>query len=138
MPGGITDLQELLRNLTPRLLDGSWVFVTVAGSSDPCPSHLLAEALMMFKEREGVCMLLPENVANDNALAYEGVFKGITLDVHSSLEAIGLTAAVSTRLADAGISANVVAATYHDHVFVGAADVSRALELLEQFGSSQS
>ncbi|WP_036823971.1 ACT domain-containing protein, partial [Photobacterium sanctipauli] len=56
------------------------------------------------------------------------VFKGITLTVHSSLEAVGLTAAVATRLAEYSISANVVAAYYHDHVFV---PVNRAEEALQ-------
>jgi hypothetical protein len=54
----------------------------------------------------------------------------ITLNVHSSLEAIGLTAAVAGRLALHGISANVVAAYYHDHIFVPTADAERAVVVL--------
>ena len=42
----------------------------------------------------------------------------ITLQVHSSLTAVGLTARVADALAEAGISANMVAAIHHDHVFV--------------------
>ena len=47
-----------------------------------------------------------------------GEWARISLGVHSSLEAVGLTAALSTRLADAGISANVIAALRRDHFFV--------------------
>ena len=54
----------------------------------------------------------------------------ITLDVHSSLEAVGLTAAVSAALAEENISCNVVAAYYHDHLFVPVADAERAMETL--------
>ena len=45
-------------------------------------------------------------------------FAWITLGVESPLTAVGLTAAVSTALAEAGIACNVVAAMRHDHVFV--------------------
>ncbi len=54
----------------------------------------------------------------------------ITLNVHSALEAVGLTAAVATALTREGISANVVAAYYHDHIFVPEVDAERALEAL--------
>ena len=60
----------------------------------------------------------------------------ITLKVHSSLEAIGLTAAMSRALMEAGISANVVAAYYHDHIFVPAADAERAVEALRQLSAA--
>ena len=55
----------------------------------------------------------------------------ITLRVHSALDGIGLTAAVSAALTEAGIACNVVAALHHDHVFVPAPDAARALSALE-------
>jgi hypothetical protein len=60
----------------------------------------------------------------------------ITLKVHSSLEAVGLTAAFSRALTEAGISANVVAAYYHDHIFVPATDAERAIEALRQLSAA--
>ncbi len=59
-----------------------------------------------------------QEAAEKAQLAYESKFNQITLTVHSSLDAVGLTAAVATKLASYGISANVVAAYYHDHIFV--------------------
>jgi hypothetical protein len=51
--------------------------------------------------------------------------------VHSSLEAVGLTAAVAGALTAAGISANVVAAFHHDHVFVPADRAEAAMAQLD-------
>lgn len=69
------------------------------------------------------------------------IFKCITLKVHSSLEAVGLTAAVSNKLAERGISANVIAAYYHDHIEVSekhfgiATQIRKNIaDLYEQYG----
>ena len=129
--GGETDLSKLLANLTPRILDDEWVYCCLPQSD--VTAELVLQALMTYREIEGMSLLLPETVAKSSNLAYTGVFKGITLDVHSSLEAVGLTAAVATKLANNNISANVIAATYHDHVFVSVKDAGRALELLQEF-----
>lgn len=68
-------------------------------------------------------------------LKFEGSFRQITLTVHSSLEAVGLTAAVSTKLASKGISANVIAAYYHDHIFVQSSKADAGLLALQEFGA---
>jgi hypothetical protein len=65
--------------------------------------------------------------------AFESVFSGITLTVHSSLDAVGLTAAVATKLAEYDISANVIAAYYHDHIFVQTEKSELALKALREF-----
>ena len=156
---GITDLGQLLSSMSPRLLEGEYVFVSLPYSTSSPPSIQIISAegpsststndsaakleifetcLMSFQEREGWSFLLPLAYAKSKGYSYDGVFKGITLDVHSSLEAVGLTAAVSTALATAGLSANVIAATHHDHVFVGAADADAALAVLAALvGASQ-
>ena len=55
----------------------------------------------------------------------------ITLRIHSSLAAVGLTAAVSGALAAEGISANMIAGFHHDHILLPAADADRALDILK-------
>ena len=76
-------------------------------------------------------MVVSQAAADQAGLKYEGVFRQIALTVHSSLEAVVLTAAVSAALADQDISANVIAAYYHDHVFVSSAQAARALSALK-------
>lgn len=122
---GETDLGRLLASLTPTLEAGEFVFATVAGE----PPAGLAP-LATFREAEGVTLILDRASAEAAGLAFERVYRQITLRVHSSLEAVGLTAAVATRLAEAGISANVVAAYHHDHIFVPERDAERALAAL--------
>lgn len=76
------------------------------------------ESLGWFREAEGQTVILPQAQADAAGLAYSLVCAWITLRVQSDLAAVGLTAAVSTALAEAGISCNVVAGYYHDHLFV--------------------
>ena len=75
------------------------------------------------------------NKAENAGLQFEGSFCQITLNVHSSLEAVGLTAAVSAKLSAQGISANVIAAYYHDHIFVQSAKAEMALLALQEFSA---
>ncbi|WP_346838350.1 ACT domain-containing protein [Microbulbifer sp. SAOS-129_SWC] len=120
-------LEKLLQNLDPRLQGETWVF-------SPMPPHRLAEladqCLCLFREREGACAILPRVAAERAGLEHSGAFRQITLQVHSSLDAVGLTAAVAGELAQTGISANVVAALRHDHIFVPEQDAQRALQVL--------
>jgi hypothetical protein len=112
MSAGERDLDTLLRTMEPRLEAGQWVFVTL--SAGPWPSSVLAT----FREAEGLSAVVTREEADAADLAYEGISAWISLGVHSALNAVGLTAAVSAQLASAGISANIVAARHHDHVFV--------------------
>ena len=66
-------------------------------------------------------------------LDYDFVASWITLTIHSALNAVGLTAAVSTALTKHNISCNVVAAYYHDHIFVSIKDTEKAMEVLGEF-----
>ncbi len=65
-----------------------------------------------------------------NNIEVKDLFKFITLNVHSSLNAVGLTAAVASKLSLNGISANVIAAYYHDHIFIQTQYAEKALSLL--------
>ncbi len=122
---GETDLRRLLGSLAPSLDPAEWVFVTV-----PAPGPHGGQPLMRFREDEGMTLVLRPEEAGRLGLAQTPVFRRITLGVHSSLEAVGLTAAVSGALAAKGISANVVAAFHHDHVFVPAGMAEAALACL--------
>lgn len=126
---GETDLGKLLAGMSPELTDGEYVFCTFEGARYGDHSEL--EPIASFAEPEGLTLVLPRSTAADHGLRYESVFRCITLRIHSSLDAVGLTAAFSRTLADHGISANVLAGYYHDHVFVQSEHAERALEALE-------
>jgi hypothetical protein len=123
---GQTDLSLLLSTLTPVLNAGIYVFCTLTKAP---PVGL--QPLLTFQETEGLTVIVREKDAHQYQL--DGLFPSawITLTVHSSLAAVGLTAAVAGALAEAGISCNVVAAFYHDHLFVPVADGERAMSVLE-------
>jgi hypothetical protein len=129
---GETDLTQLLRTMTPVLQPGTYVFCNVAslGGFD------LTQIIGFFREAEGVTLILPQTIADQLQLAYSYEAAWLTLTVHSSLAAVGLTAAFSKALADAQISCNVVAAYYHDHIFVAVQDADRALHALKQLAAN--
>lgn len=126
---GETDLAILLESLSPELADGEYVFCSL--ESARYGDHAGLEPFAAIRETEGMTLILPRTRADAAGLAYAAVFRRITLQVHSSLEAVGLTAAVSSILGEQGISANVVAGFYHDHVFVQADAAARAVAALE-------
>jgi hypothetical protein len=125
---GERDLGRLLAGLDPRPDPAEWVFVAVAEVPDG------VAPLMTFHEAEALTCIVGVEEARRAGLADAPVFRRITLGVHSSLEAVGLTAAVAAALADVGIGANVVAAYHHDHVFVPADRAEAALETLRRLG----
>ena len=113
---GVTDLEQLLATLEPQVRDGEYVYAAAPDSSSDSSALLGAEAVI--HEAEGSAMVLRREVADEAGLTYDVVLSWITLTVHSSLEAVGLTAAFSAALGDAGISCNVLAGLHHDHVLV--------------------
>jgi hypothetical protein len=123
-----TDLSVLLKNLNPVASSENYVFTTLPAVK--LSSTLVSVAKGMFQEREGTTLILPVAAAKQANLQFKGYYRCITCEVHSSLEAVGMTAAMSTALGKAGISANVVAAYYHDHIFVPAEKVDVALDVL--------
>ena len=123
---GVTDLDELLATMEPALVAGRFVYASVPASQ--IAAYLARGPIGLFREEEGVTLILPAEAAE--GLSASAPMRMITLTVHSSLEAVGLTAAFATALTKAGISANVVAAFHHDHIFVPERDAERALETL--------
>ncbi|MGR5064095.1 ACT domain-containing protein [Photobacterium sp. DNB22_13_2] len=129
---GMTNLLELLKSMAPELKSGEYVFCTV---NDDLTKYMGLSPIATFSESEGLTLVLSKDNADRGNLAYEATFRMITLTVHSSLEAVGLTAAVAGKLAEKGISANVIAAYYHDHVFVQSEKADEALVALQSFSS---
>ncbi|MCT7940615.1 ACT domain-containing protein [Shewanella holmiensis] len=126
---GITELDKLLQTIQPQLLDTECVFCKVQGHLG---DYLALNPIATFMESEGLTLVLQKEAAINAGLTFENTFRQITLTVHSSLEAVGLTAAVSAKLTAKGISANVFAAYYHDHIFVPSAKASAALLALQE------
>ncbi|WP_229201266.1 ACT domain-containing protein [Arcticibacterium luteifluviistationis] len=93
----------------------------------------LSQIIMTFKEEESITLITEKEIADKLNLEYSFVASWITLTVHSSLEAVGLTAAFSNALSKNGISCNVVAAYYHDHIFVDKKDTEKAMDVLNEF-----
>ncbi|GJM13699.1 MAG: transporter [Pseudohongiella sp.] len=127
---GERELDKLLALLQPSLLDGDFVFCTLNNMQYGDFAEL--QPVASYQEVEGLTLVLSRDAADAAGLAYESVFNCITLMVHSSLDAVGLTAAVSGRLAASGISANVIAAYYHDHVFVPKEKAKLAMKALSE------
>ncbi|WP_301928547.1 ACT domain-containing protein [Ferruginibacter sp.] len=126
-------LDILLKTMQPIHNPGEFVFCTC--------KELTAinslDVISIFKEQEGYTVILKKDKADQLLLSYSFIASWITLKVHSSLEAVGFTAAFSNVLASAGISCNVVAACYHDHIFVKSADTKKAMDLLNSFSEIQ-
>ncbi|XQW85441.1 ACT domain-containing protein [Thalassotalea piscium] len=127
---GEKDLATLIASMTPVLDKTDYVFGTLESYDFIQLANL--QPISTFKEKEGLTVIISKVKADETNIAYSGVFNCITLNVHSSLDAVGLTAAVATKLTQVNISANVVAAYYHDHVFVAAKDAELALAALNE------
>ncbi len=112
--------------MKPEHHPGSFVFCVVADIS----SIRLEDIILFFKEDEGYTVIMEKHIADHLQFSYSFIASWISLNVHSSLEAVGFTAAFSTALSDAGISCNVVAAYHHDHIFVNKKDTEKALMVL--------
>ena len=128
MPTVVSELQAMLRTLSPTLDETEYVFVSAPDRSGL--ERLSAFMRGFFVEEEGVTFIIPSEVARAHGLPDEPSLRRIVLNVHSSLEAVGLTARVSSALAGAGVPCNMVAAFHHDHVFVPQKMALHALEIL--------
>jgi len=123
---GESDLLTLIAQMSPSLDDQVWAFVSVG---DVSSDYLAEHALATFRETEGTTLIVPWERAEEFDVCSEPMAR-VTLNIHSSLEAVGLTAAVSQALASEAISANVVAGFYHDHIFVPQTAGERAVACL--------
>jgi uncharacterized protein len=123
-----TDLTALLAGMTPRLRPGRYVFAAVPDGRS------VAGAVVTVAEDEGTTVVVPDSGAAGLDAEYPCAW--ITLEVHSSLAAVGFLAVVCTRLAEAGISVNPVSGFHHDHLFVPWDRRHEALAVLEASAGS--
>lgn len=100
------------------------------GESDDAPAAVVARAHARIDEEESTTYVV--EVADAVAVGWEVPVEmaWLTLAVHSSLEAVGLTAHVSGVLAQEDIPCNVLAGYHHDHLLVPLDRADRAIELL--------
>jgi len=127
---GEKNLGKLLPVISPALIAGEYVFCSFEKARYGDHSDL--EPIAAVTESEGLTLIIPKSKADEHAIEYESVFRCIPLNVHSSLDAVGLTAAFSSKLADHGISANVIAGYFHDHIFVQTELADRAIAAISE------
>ncbi len=130
---GETNLKTLLKNMTPLLNEGDYVYCIVSNNQNIDIQQVVAT----FREEEALTVILKKEIADSLGLEYSYIAAWITLTIHSSLEATGLTAAFAAALAKEEISCNVVAAYYHDHIFVAKKDAERAMAALMSLATNQ-
>lgn len=123
---GEKDLAKLLKSMKPKHNPGDYVFCMLGNIEN----FDLTNVEMFFKEEEGFTIIIKKEIAERLHLEYSVIMSWITLTVHSSLEAVGLTAAFSKALSENDISCNVIAAYYHDHIFINKKDTEKAIEVL--------
>lgn len=127
--GGETDLDKLLGSLSAELADGLYVFATVADGVMPSG----VRPKMLFHEAEGLTLILLKEEADAIGLPYEFPCRMITLNIHSSLEAVGFLARITTALAKHDMGVNPVSGFFHDHLFVPDGRELDAVAVLEDF-----
>lgn len=132
-PTGEKNLQKLIAYMEPVLNPGAYVFVSLQ-EVDSIPRSL---SVAEIREKEGITIVLEKSVADQRALTYDVIMAWITLNVHSALEAVGLTAAFAKALGDQQISCNVIAGFYHDHIFVPVHDADKAISALKELAASK-
>ncbi|SFO28877.1 hypothetical protein SAMN05216330_102552 [Bradyrhizobium sp. Ghvi] len=125
---GERDLDVLLKHMKPELRPGIFVFCTIPTDR---PVSAALNPLLTFREQEGTTLVIPREVAEAAGLTHAFESRLITLTVHSALNAVGFLAAITARLAAAGISVNAVSAFHHDHLFVPDDKADEAMALLQ-------
>ncbi|KAH8664851.1 integron gene cassette protein [Ilyonectria robusta] len=133
--GGETSLSTLLSTLTTTLHPVTFVFVT---QSESAPLPPLSDIQLMFRESEGITIITTLENAVKQGMEYSFPSRMITLNVHSSLEAVGFMAVIATKLAEKGMGVNPVSGFYHDHLFVPIGREEEALETLAALAEEKS
>ena len=130
---GERNLKQILKSLSPIVLPDVFVYSTVP--SDFAMEWHKLTPLALIREAEGLTVILSQQVAQEQGWPFVGHYRCISLTVHSSLEAVGLTAAVSQALAEKHIPANMLAGYYHDHILVPVDSVDAAMAVLAELSA---
>jgi hypothetical protein len=125
-----SDLATLIRSMSPRLQPGTFVFVSTNAL------HAGVHPVMTFRESEGMTLIVPQDQATAAGLPATFPSRMITLQIASSLDAIGFLAAIAAELAKAGIAVNPVSAFHHDHLFVPEARADDAMAILQAMAAA--
>lgn len=125
---GEQNLDKLISGMRPELNSGQYTFVTTNRPDLLSREDTVAE----FKEQEGTTLIITTDKARELGFDYDFIASWITLKIHSSLHAVGLSAAISTALAKEDISCNIVAGFYHDHIFVDVSNTDNAMDVLHK------
>ena len=129
---GETQIETLLQTMQPFLSPEEYVFCSVELEL----KNIDLNPIGTFREQEGLTLILTKKEADNYQLDYLAVFNMITLEVHSSLEAVGFIAAIASLLAKHNISVNPVSGYYHDHLFIPVARSQEAMSLLQELARS--
>ena len=129
---GETNIKKLIKEMNPVLQKGQFVFCTVKDINIINRKDTICE----FKEKEGTTVVIELKKADELKLEYNFIASWITLNIHSSLDAVGLTAIFSNQLAKNNISCNVISGYYHDHIFVNQNDSERAIRVLKKLSKN--
>ena len=130
---GEKNLATLLKTMQPVLNEGDYVFCAVASTESIDQRQILGS----FREKEACTVIIKKEFADSLQFPYTFVAAWITLTVHSSLNAVGLTAAFAGALSKENISCNVVAGYYHDHIFVKKEDAALAMQTLHRLSAGE-
>ena len=131
---GETNLAILLKSMNAVLRDEEYVFCSVDRHDH---SYLKLDPTCIFYEDEGLTLIVQRDRADAAEISYPSIFRMVTLSIHSSLDAVGFLATITSKLAKHGISVNPVSAYYHDHLFVPAARAGEVMKLLREFSTDR-
>lgn len=128
-PTGKILLSDILNSLTVSVRPDPYVVVSLP-PGNVVPS-VGGDIGAVIDEDEGTTVIATMSRAAHEGWPHDFVASWLTLNVHSALEAVGLTAAFSRQLGRAGIPCNVIAGFYHDHILVPIDKTDAAVEVIE-------
>lgn len=131
-PQGEMRLEKMLAELAIEVRPGTFTFLSTDAA---VPAH---EVCAMITEAEGTTLVLEVGTAIAHGLPVDFEAAWLTVNVHSALEAVGLTAALSVALAASDIPCNVLSGFFHDHLLVPADRASEAVAVLNRLPNTSS